>query len=359
LTCSLFRLESTCCHEDMANEDMANEDMAKCTGFRLSLVTTAYDSRYVVGEQTRATTNFANFARDPANRRSSIRAFLGHVNSDLNRLLHAVDSHRYEIRLEILSLFIHFDAAPSAAGVLLTETMRASVSDRQTQQLFKGPTGLNFSSYLRDYDFRIVLPQLLQSQATPQEWSTFGQLHGWLTRLQFGSSGLIHEPLAIAISIAQKHSYRATQHYYPILGREYTAESSSLTDQYFAQMGLHPQFFRPDNLPAPLAIYSAQSLLHAGDYYLAALIAVMANFQRIYRPEIYLSHTPFSATPGEVSQASLANQDYELPPLSYDREERDQWADYQAHLIEEILVKPYGTVLSQSMAALGESGQDP
>jgi hypothetical protein len=317
--------------------------------FRFTYKITPYDANYIASERTRATTNFANFARDPGQHRQRILVFLDLVNTDLNTLLGASDSQRYAIELEILSLSIHFDQATSDEGVLLTETMRARVDDRHGDQIIPGPTGLNFSSYLRDYDFRIVLPQLLNIKASPQEWKRFGNLHGRLTQLQFGTEGLIPDPLTIAISIAQQHPYQATPYKHPILGREYTTESSSLTDQYFAQMGLQARFFKPDHLPAPLAIFSSHSYLQESDVYLASLVAVMGNFQRIYRPEIYLSHSHFSAIPGEVSQASLQNLDYSQPMLTYDRNEREHLADHQAHLIEDTLVKPYGTGLSQAL----------
>jgi hypothetical protein len=35
--------------------------------------------------------------------------------------------------------------------------------------------------------------------------------------------------------------------------------------------------------------------------------------------------------------------------LTYDRNEREHLADHQAHLIEDTLVKPYGTALSQAL----------
>jgi hypothetical protein len=282
--------------------------------------------------------------------------FLGLVNADLNHLLRSEISGRHEIRLEILSISIHFADDPSAAGVLLTEAMRARVFDRQTGRSFPGPTGLNFSSYLRDYDFRIVLPRLLQNQAGPVEWSGFGALHGLLTRRQFGPGGLIAEPLAIAISIADNHAYRATSNLHPILGREYGAEASSLTDQYFAQMGLRAQFFRPDILPAPLAIYSSKPLQQEGDYHLAALVAVMANFQRIYRPEIYMSRLGFSTIPEEVSRASLANSEADQPALNYNRQERELLADQQARFIERVLVKPHGEAL-QKLLPVGDGSR--
>jgi len=315
--------------------------------FRLILKRTPYDESYIVSEDTRATTNFANFARDPNHNRERIKTFLQLVNTDLNRYLHAGNSNRYEIQLSILSIFIHFDIDISGKEILLTETMCANVFDHQTNQVLRGPTGLNFSSYLRDYDFRIILPKMLRQNTEQQDWSSFGQLHGLLSRLQFGADGLVSDPLVVAISIAQGHIYRATPNTHHILGREFSSDSVSLTDQYFAKMGLNAHFFKPRNLPAPLAIYSAQTLNDENDIYLAALISVMANFQRIYRPEVYLSRIAFSVNYGDPSQASLMNQDHDQPVLAYDRDERENLSEIQAQSIAESLIKPYGLILSK------------
>ena len=188
---SVLRIASLACKE--------SQDM----GFRFTVKKNPYDASYIVGEATRSTTNFANFVRDPKSASQSIETFLSLVNADFNRLQCSEASQRYEIRLEVLSLYIHSDDHGRGSGILLTEALQAHVFDRQTTEVFPGPTGLNFSSYLRDYDFRIVLPRLLQGKATAQEWNAFGKLHGMLTRRQFGSCGLIAEPLAVAISLAE------------------------------------------------------------------------------------------------------------------------------------------------------------
>lgn len=188
---------------------------------RFTVQTQPYDADYVVGKDTRATTNFANFARNPADLRHSISLFLALVNGDLNRLLgHDQGDQRYAIRLEILSVRAHLDRDsvdqdPATDGILMTEVMRARVQDCSNGSIHAGPTGMNFSSYLRDYDFRIVLPALLQRHASPEEMEQFGLLHGLLSRLQFGRRGLISDPLAIAISISQMRLHRHRESPYP------------------------------------------------------------------------------------------------------------------------------------------------
>ena len=310
-----------------------------------------YDVDYIPGGDSRATTNFANFARDPATRRSNIATFLASVKSDLNGLLDDdPNSGRFEVALEIVSVTARVTTRPEAAPIPLSEVMRATVLDTRSGETFDGPTGMNFSSYLRDYDFRVVLPELLARNASQRDFDGFGRLHGVLTRMQFGAGGAIPETLTVAISISQNRPYRAMTFCHPVLGREYCTQEPSVTDGYFRQMGLVARYFRPAGLPAPLAIYADGSLCRRSDAFLAALVAVMANFQRIYRPEIYLSREAFSELPGQASRASLSNLNYELPAIGYDRQEREVLADHQAREIEARLLRPHADLVERLQA---------
>lgn len=317
-----------------------------------SVAATPYDTGYTVADATRATTNFANLARDPATRRRNISTFLDLVNADLNLLL-GDPTARYQICLDVLTVSCRVTGDPAEESIPMTEVMRAAVRDSQSGAIHDGPIGLNFSSYLRDYDFRIVLPELLSRKASAEEMNDFGAVHGLLTRAQFGPDGVIPEPLTVAISISQSGEYEATSQMHPILGREYRTLSESLTDAYFRQMGLTPQFFRPRILPAPIAFYSAEPICHHNGFYLAALVAVMGNFQRVYRPEIYLARTPFSDVPGTHSRASLGNADYTQPAIHYDRNEREVLADVQARLISERLLVPHADTIERLKGLAG------
>ncbi|ANV85046.1 hypothetical protein AWQ21_12075 [Picosynechococcus sp. PCC 7003] len=109
--------------------------------------TTEYDTSYLIGKNTRASTNFANFARDPDHNKQRISTFLELVNRDLNRILASSITHRrYEIRLEILSIYGHITEEFSSSDILLTEVMRASVLDQHNDCLYPGPTGLIVNS---------------------------------------------------------------------------------------------------------------------------------------------------------------------------------------------------------------------
>ncbi|MFN9645600.1 MAG: putative oxygenase MesX [Cyanobacteriota bacterium] len=84
--------------------------------------------------------------------------------------------------------------------------MSASVLDLQNGHSHPGATCLNFSAYLRDYDLRFVLTQLLKQNASAQEQFSFGRLQESLSRLPINPEGLLTDPFGIAISIALNHN---------------------------------------------------------------------------------------------------------------------------------------------------------
>lgn len=309
-----------------------------------------YDADYTPGVETRATTNFANLARNPATRRRNITKLFEIINRDLNLfLVQDGDAARYEISLEVISIRAKFPGVTDDNGILLTEIMGADVVDSQSGEVFPGPTGLNFSSYLRDYDFKIVLPKINAKTASRKEIEEFGRLHGLITRLQFGHNRVVPDYPTVAISISQSVEYLATDFVHPMLGREYAPRKDSLTDRYFSHMDLRPRFFRPFNLPAPIAFYShvREPLCDRSDFFISSLLAVMGNFQRIYRPEIYLSRTAFDDSPGKACQISLSNRNFDPPPIDYDKGEREVLSDSQAYNIEKRFLKRYPDLIEK------------
>jgi hypothetical protein len=308
-----------------------------------------YNLDFVPSSGTRETTNYANLARDPITRRQNLEMLFGYINQALNQIIQGdSQSKRFVIDLNILSLSARFNGAPPSSCFPLTEVMQASVCDTMTGEVHKGPTGLNFSSYLRDYDFKINAPKIAAGNASPQEREEFGLLHGVLSQMQFGPHGFCPEPLTVAISISQKKHYVATDLMHKVLGREYLElGGDSPTTQYFGQMALIPRFFRPAGFPAPLAFYSHKhaSLTEQGPFYLAALIAVMGTFQRIYRPEIYMARTGMTEVPGESSQIGLTNTDFGQLPIDYDKVERDDLAQAQALRMQDEFLIPFASQL--------------
>lgn len=317
-------------------------------GLTWDMSSTPFDLDFVPSPGTRATTNYANLARDPATRRQNLALLFELINQSLNlQLTGHSQARRFLISLNILSLSASFDSTSATAdpssSFPLTEVMQASVHDTLTGNRLRGPTGLNFSSYLRDYDFKIIAPKIAAGHASPLEREQFGLLHGVLSQMQFGTHGFCPDSLTIAISISQKKHYMATNHEHAILGREYIElEGDSPTTRYFKWMALTPRFFRPPGLPAPLAIYAPihAPLTEQSPASLAALIAVMGTFQRIYRPEIYMARTGMTVTPGESSQLGLGNTDFDHLPIDYDKVERDDLAQTQAQRMHQEFLIP-------------------
>ncbi|NBU77289.1 MAG: DUF1852 family protein [Planctomycetes bacterium] len=112
--------------------------------FTLSSV--PYDADYVVDKDTRATTNFANFARDCSGQGQNINSFLPLVNADLNILLDQDDGcDRYAIKLEILSIRGHIQSPPGDAGGRTGSPKRPDPPRTNWPKFLLLPAGLRLS----------------------------------------------------------------------------------------------------------------------------------------------------------------------------------------------------------------------
>lgn len=316
--------------------------------FQFHLTSIRFDENYQPADSTRITTNFANLARGPR-RQQNLRSALRMIDSRFNELAHwdnpAAD--RYAVELEIISVEMGLAAEPRSSVFPLIEMLNTCILDKTTNQRIAGIVGNNFSSYVRDYDFSVVLPAYNAGRAVLGAPEDFGDLHGKLFK-QFVQSSAYRErfakPPVICISAATSKTYRRSANQHPILGVEYHQNELSSTDRYFAKMGMQVRFFMPPRSVAPLAFYFHGDLL--GDYTnleLIGTISTMETFQRVYRPEIYNAH----AAAGPVYQPSLKNQDYSLTQIVYDREERSQLAVQQGKFAEEHFIKPYRNVLDR------------
>jgi hypothetical protein len=65
----------------------------------------------------------------------------------------------------------------------------------------------------------------------------------------------------ICLSVSSKDTYRRTGNQHPVLGVEYQPDGESLTEQYFAKMGLQVRYFMPENSVAPFAFFFTGDLL--------------------------------------------------------------------------------------------------
>ena len=317
-----------------------------------SLQSTVFDEHYQPAETTRLTTNFANLARGE-NRQQNLRKTLRMINQRFNDLAHWDNpaGDRYTVELEIISVEMSLDVQNQRGVFPLIEVLKTSIFDKTANKRIDGIVGNSFSSYVRDYDFSVLLPAHNANRSEFSVPDNFGALHGLLFK-QFINSSAYQErfskPPVICISAATSKTYQRLANQHPILGVEYQQNESSSTDQYFAKMGLRVRFFMPPNSVAPLALYFQGDLL--ADYSnleLISTISTMETFQKIYRPEIYNANS----AAGALYQPSLNQQDFSLTQIVYDRQERSQLAIKQGKFTEEYFIQPNRRVLEQWAAS--------
>ncbi|MFK0310125.1 DUF1852 domain-containing protein [Pseudomonas sp. NPDC090233] len=316
--------------------------------FTFAISRISFDEHYQPSANTRATTNFANLARG-TRRQENLRNTLRMIDNRFNALAHWDNPRgdRYTVELEIISAEVCVDPERDAPALPLIEILKTTVVDRKTNARIDGMVGNNFSSYVRDYDFSVLLLGHNKGQATFSTPADFGDLHGKLFKCFVNSSAYknhFDKPPVICLSVSSSKTYHRTENQHPVLGVEYRQDEYSLTDEYFKKMGLKVRYFMPANSVAPLAFYFAGDLL--ADYTnleLISTISTMDTFQKIYRPEIYNANT----AAGKTYQPSLQHQDYSLTRIVYDREERSRLAIEQGSFAEANFIKPYRAVLEQ------------
>jgi len=316
--------------------------------FTFAIKSICFDEDYHPSEGTRITTNFANLARGQ-NRQENLHNALTMINNRFNALAHWDNpkGDRYTVELEIISVEMNIDSELSGSALPLIEILKTSIVDRTNNKRIEGIVGNNFSSYVRDYDFSILLLRHNQDRREFSVPEDFGDLHGKLFNCFVNSSTYkenFNKPPVICLSVSSSRTYHRTENLHPILGAEYLQDKYSLTDEYFRKMGMQVRYFMPPNSVAPLAFYFSGDLL--GDYTnleLISTISTMDTFQKIYRPEIYNANS----AAGQSYRPSLKHQDYSLTRIVYDREERSQLAIEQGKFAEEHFIKPYQAVIEQ------------
>jgi hypothetical protein len=316
--------------------------------FTFAIKSICFDEDYYPSDNTRITTNFANLARGD-NRQENLRNALRMIDNRFNALAHwdNPNADRYSVELEIISVEMAIGADSRNDVFPLIEILKTNIVDRKTGERIEGIAGNNFSSYVRDYDFSVLL---LEHNKNRVEFSTpekFGDLHGNLFKSFLNSDAYkehFSKPPVICLSASSSKTYHRTDNHHPVLGVEYQQNEFSSTDQYFKKMGLQVRYFMPPHSVAPLAFYFLGDLL--ADYTnleLISTISTMETFQKIYRPEIYNANS----AAGAHYQPNLKHQDYSLTRIVYDREERSRLAIEQGKFAEEHFIKPYKTILEQ------------
>ena len=316
--------------------------------FTFAIKSIRLDENYRPSDNTRITTNFANLARGTS-RRENLRNTLKMIDNRFNALAHWDNpaGDRYAVSLEIISVEMSIDGKSSDRALPLIEVLKTSIHDRKTDEHIEGIVGNNFSSYVRDYDFSVVLLEHTKNKPGFSTPENFGDLHGKLFKCFLNSSTYkenFSKPPVICLSVSSSKTYHRTENLHPVLGIEYQQDEYSLTDEYFKKMGLKVRYFMPPNSAAPLAFYFSGDLL--SDYTnleLISTISTMDTFQKIYRPEIYNANS----VAGKSYRPSLKHQDYSLTRIVYDREERGQLAIEQGRFVEEHFIKPYQAILEQ------------
>ena len=312
--------------------------------FTCSIKRIRFDENYQPADNTRLTTNFANLARGES-RQENLRRTLAMINHRFNSLATSDNpkGDRYSLEIDIISA--ELDVEGHGQTFPFIEMLKSTVIDHKTNERIEGMTGNSFSSYVRDYDFSVVLPSF--SDKADAKLDDFGDLHGKLYQ------HLIHSDVfkaefkkqpVICLSVSTTKTYYRTAHVHPVLGVEYKNDDYSRTDAYFKKMGLSVRYFKPEHGNAPLAFYFAGDLLRDyTDFELISAISTMESFQKIYRPEIYNTNSPA----GLIYQPSLNYQDYSLTQIVYDRVERSQLAVKQGKWTEENFIKPYKDILEK------------
>lgn len=314
--------------------------------FNFAIKSIRFDENYQPSDSTRITTNFANLARGDS-RQNNLRNALRMIDNRFNALAHwdNPNGDRYSVELEIISVDIDIQGSGEAFPSI--EVLKTNIIDRKTKERIEGIVGNNFSSYVRDYDFSVLLLDHNKDQPQFSIPADFGELHGKLFKAFVKSESYqqhFQKPPVICLSVSDNKVYRRTDNQHPVLGFEYQPNESSLTEQYFKKMGLQVRYFMPPNSVAPLAFYFFGDLLN--DYSnleLISTISTMETFQKIYRPEIYNAN----AVAGQCYQPNLKNLDHSLTQIVYDREERSQLAKEQGKFAEEHFIKPYQAILEQ------------
>ncbi|MEO9274988.1 DUF1852 domain-containing protein [Marinomonas sp. 5E14-1] len=318
--------------------------MSKNFAFKIKNI--CLDENYQPSESSRITTNFANLARGE-NRQQNLRNALNMINNSFNALAHwdNPNGDRYAIELEIVSVDI--DVEGNGKTFPSIEVLKTNIVDHKNNERIEGIVGNNFSSYVRDYDFSILLSEHNKGQSSFSIPDDFGELHGKLFQYFVNSAAYnahFKKRPVICLSVSDNKTYHQIENQHPVLGVEYQPNDTSLTEQYFQKMGLQVRYFMPPNSVAPLAFYFFGDLFN--DYTnleLISTISTMETFQKIYRPEIYNANS----VAGSCYQPNLKNLDHSLTHIIYDREERSRLGIEQGQFAHDNFIKPYQVELEK------------
>ncbi|MEM7071683.1 MAG: putative oxygenase MesX, partial [Pseudomonadota bacterium] len=149
--------------------------------FTYTIKSTRFDEHYQPANHTRATTNFANLARGK-NRQENLCNALKMINNRFNAAAHwdNPEGDRYSLNLEIISVEVDVEGNGKGKYFPSFEILKTYINDHKTNKRIEGIVGNNFSSYVRDYDFSIVLLDHNKGKKGFSVPQNFGDLHGKL-----------------------------------------------------------------------------------------------------------------------------------------------------------------------------------
>lgn len=314
--------------------------------FSFTITSTRFDEDYSPALGTRLTTNFANLARGEW-RQKNLHNALRMIDNRFNDLAQwdNPESDRYAVELDIISAEMNIIGNGETFPAI--EVLKTTILDRKTDTRLDGIVGNSFSSYVRDYDFSVLLPEYNKGRANFSVPDGFGELHAKIFKALVTSAAFkeqFRKPPIICLSVSEDKIYHRKANQHPVLGVEYEPNEPSLTEQYFQKMGMQVRYFMPPKSVAPLAFYFFGDLLN--DYSnleLIGTISTMEAFQKIYRPEIYNANS----VAGQCFKPSLKHQDYSNTRIVYDREERARLATEQGQFTDEHFIKPHRPFLDQ------------
>ncbi len=164
--------------------------------FTFTIKSSVFDENYNPSENTRITTNFANLARGK-NRQENLRNALVMMDNRFNSLAHWDNpkGDRYSVELEIISVEMNINVENNRDAFPVIEILKTSIVDKKTDERIEGIVGNNFSSYVRDYDFSVLLSEHNKNNPVFTIPENFGELHGNIFKC-FLQSGLTRRILA-------------------------------------------------------------------------------------------------------------------------------------------------------------------
>ena len=121
-------------------------------------------------------------------------------------------------KLEIISVGIELDGRATASAI---EILKTKIVDHTLQQVSDGIVGNNFSSYVRDYDFSVRLPEHnlgKRALSIPVIWDLHGKLFQDFVNSETYRENFHKRPV-ICLSVSNNKQYASIANRHPVLGR--------------------------------------------------------------------------------------------------------------------------------------------